>query len=283
MTGNELLSSWNEGAAKSAIIEFVERTAAGGVPVEERIAAFDADGTLWCEKPAPVEVDFLLRRLAEMAKADPRLRDRQPWKAAYAQDGDWFDKVIKEHYAGDETNVKTLLGGVTAAYAGISVEDFQAQSDKFLRSAQNLSLGCAYLHIAYVPMIELLRYLEANGFSNHMVSGSGADFMRPISQELFGIPAERVIGSSTALSYSSDSAERSPARQPSAFSTTGRRSRCRSGAASAAGRSSPAGTRTATSRCSTSPITTTGPRFACSSCTTMRSASSTTRAAPSRH
>lgn len=129
MTGNELLSSWNEGAAKSAIIEFVERTAAGGVPVEERIAAFDADGTLWCEKPAPVEVDFLLRRLAEMAKADPRLRDRQPWKAAYAQDGDWFDKVIKEHYAGDETNVKTLLGGVTAAYAAISVEDFQAQSD----------------------------------------------------------------------------------------------------------------------------------------------------------
>jgi len=199
-----MLPSWNDGAAKAAIVEFVEKTVSGGVPVEERIAAFDADGTLWCEKPAPVEADFLLRRLAEQATADPTLRERQPWKAAYEKDGGWLGQVISEHYDGDDAKAKTLLGGVAQAYAGISVEDFQARSDAFLRGTQHPTLGRGYLATAYVPMLELLRYLEANGFTNHMVSGSGADFMRPITREVFGIPPERVTGSAMALSYSSD-------------------------------------------------------------------------------
>jgi phosphoserine phosphatase len=194
------LESWNEGAAKSAILEFVEQVTSA-VPVEERIAVFDADGTLWCEKPVPVQADFILRRLAEMAKGDPKLRDRQPWKAAYEDDDDWFGKVITEHYTGDDTKAQTLLGGVGAAFAGIGVEDFEAKSDSFLRSAQHPTLGCGYLETAYTPMVELLVYLEANGFSNHIVSGSGGDFMRPVTQELFGIPPECVIGSSTALEY----------------------------------------------------------------------------------
>jgi len=198
------LESWNEGPAKAAIIAFVEQTVSNAVPVEERIAVFDADGTLWCEKPAPVEADFLLRRLAEMATADPKLRDRQPWKAAYEQDMDWLGQVISEHYAGHDTKAQTLLGGVAAAYAGISVEDFEARSDAFLRSAQHPTLGRGYLHTSYLPMVELLGYLGANGFSNHIISGSGADFMRPITQELFGIPPERVTGSATALKYTSD-------------------------------------------------------------------------------
>jgi hypothetical protein len=204
MSGNEVLPSWNAGAAKAAIVAFVEQTVRSAVPVEERIAVFDADGTLWCEQPVPVEADFLLRRLAEMATADPKLRDRQPWKAAYEHDNGWLGTVITEHYAGEDTKAQTLLGGVSAAYAGISVEDFEAKSDAFLRSAQHPTLGRGYLETAYAPMVELLGYLEANGFSNHMVSGSGADFMRPITQELFGIPRERVIGSTTALEYASD-------------------------------------------------------------------------------
>jgi phosphoglycolate phosphatase-like HAD superfamily hydrolase len=198
------LKSWNEGAAKAAIVAFVEQTVAHAVPVEERIAVFDADGTLWCEKPLPVEADFILRRLAEMAKADPKLRDRQPWKAAYEHDNDWLGQVITEHYAGNDTKAQTLLGGVSAAYAGIGVEDFEAQSDSFLRNTQHPTLGRAYLETAYAPMVELLTYLAANGFSNHIVSGSGGDFMRPITQELFGIPPERVTGSSTVLEYTSD-------------------------------------------------------------------------------
>ena len=204
MKGSDPLSSWNEGAAKAAIVEFVEQTVAGDVPVKERIAVFDADGTLWCEHPLPVEADFILKRLAELAEADPKLRDRQPWRAAYEHDKEWLGKVITEHYAGDDTKAQTLLGGIAAAFGGIGVEDFEAQSDSFLRSTQHPTLGRGYLETAYAPMVELLGYLEANGFSNHIVSGSDADFMRPVTEELFGIPPERVIGSASALGYASD-------------------------------------------------------------------------------
>jgi phosphoglycolate phosphatase-like HAD superfamily hydrolase len=204
MAHNDSLPSWNEGAAKAAIVAFVEKTVSSAVPVEERIAVFDADGTLWCEKPMPVEADFVLRRLAEMAAADPKLRDRQPWKAAHQHDDGWLGQVITEHYAGDDTKAQTLLGGISAAYAGIGVEDFETTSDAFLRGTQHPTLGRGYIETAYVPMVELLGYLEANGFSNHIVSGSGADFMRPITQEMFGIAPDRVIGSTSALEYASD-------------------------------------------------------------------------------
>src|SRR4249919_3373827 len=103
------LPSWNEGAAKAAIVAFVEQTVSNAVPVEERIAVFDADGTLWCEQPVPAQVDFILQRLAEMAQTDPQLRDRQPWKAAYEHDNDWLGNAITEHYAGDDTKANTLL------------------------------------------------------------------------------------------------------------------------------------------------------------------------------
>ena len=201
---SRVLATWNDGDARRAILEFVEQRVADANPVEERIAVFDNDGTLWCEKPMPIQADFILRRLAEMAEADPELRDRQPWKAAYERDYAWLGKVLAEHYAGDDTNVRTLLGGVLAAHAGISVEDFEAQSDSFLRNTQHPTLGRGYLQTAYAPMVELLGYLETNGFSNYIASGGGRDFMRPISQEVYGIPRERVIGSATALEYTSD-------------------------------------------------------------------------------
>jgi phosphoserine phosphatase len=199
-----LLTSWNDGAAKRAVVEFVERTVADAVPAEQRIAVFDNDGTLWCEKPMPIQADFILRRLYEMAEADPKLRDRQPWKAAHERDYAWLGKVLDDHYAGDDTNVRTLLGGVLAAYQGISVDDFEAKADAFLRSAQHPTLGRGYLECAYLPMVELLAYLEANGFANYIASGGGRDFMRPISQDVYGVPRERVIGSATALEYTSD-------------------------------------------------------------------------------
>jgi phosphoglycolate phosphatase-like HAD superfamily hydrolase len=198
-----VLASWRDGAARQAVVEFVERTVAGAVPVEDRVAVFDNDGTLWCEKPLPIQADFILRRLFEMAEADPELRDRQPWKAAYERDYGWLGAVLAEHYAGDDTNVRTLLAGVLAAHSGISVDDFEAQAGSFLRTAQHPTLGRGYLECAYAPMVELLGYLEANGFSNYIASGGGRDFMRPISQELYGIPRDRVIGSATALEYAS--------------------------------------------------------------------------------
>jgi phosphoserine phosphatase len=201
---SQVLASWNDRAARGALVDFVERTVSDGVPVEERVAVFDNDGTLWCEKPMPIQLDFILRRLVAMAEAQSELRERQPWKAAYERDYGWFGKLMADHYAGDDTNVHTLAGGILAAYEGISVEDFEAQSDAFLRSAQHPTLGRGYLETAYAPMVELLGYLEANGFSNYIASGGGRDFMRPISQEVYGIPRERVIGSSATLNYTSD-------------------------------------------------------------------------------
>jgi len=165
---------------------------------------FDNDGTLWCEKPLPIQADFILRRLYAMADADAGLRERQPWKAAYERDYGWLGAVLAEHYAGDDTNVRTLLGGVLAAFDGISVEDFEDRSDAFLHTVQHPTLGRGYLECAYAPMVELLGYLEANGFANYIASGGGRDFMRPISQEVYGIPRERVIGSASTLEYRSD-------------------------------------------------------------------------------
>src|SRR5215213_3438223 len=118
-----VLARWNDGAAKRAIVEFVERTVAQ-VPVEERVAVFDNDGTLWCEKPMPIQLDFILRRLAEMAQADPALRDRQPWKAAYTQHYAWLSGVIDAHYRGDDTDLPAVVGGILAAFADMSVDEF---------------------------------------------------------------------------------------------------------------------------------------------------------------
>src|SRR3954465_9719297 len=200
-----LLASWRDGDARQSIIEFVERTCGEhGVASEERLAVFDNDGTLWCEKPMPIQLDFILRRLVEMAEADPALRHRHPWKAAHERDYGWLSKLLAEHYAGDDTNVMVLAAGILAAYDGISVEDFEAQADDFLRTAQHPTLGRGYLDCAYAPMLELLAYLADNGFSNYIVSGGGRDFMRPISHDVYGIPRQRVIGSSVALAYTSD-------------------------------------------------------------------------------
>jgi phosphoglycolate phosphatase-like HAD superfamily hydrolase len=197
------LAGWTEGPTRQAIIEFVERTVSDGVPVEERIAVFDNDGTLWCEKPMPIQLDFILRRFVAMAEAREELRDRQPWKAAYERDHDWFAQLMTEHYAGNDSNVRTLAGGILAAYDGMSVEEFEAQSTDFMRTGQHPTLGRSYLECAYAPMVELLVYLEANGFSNYIVSGGGRDFMRPITQDMYGIPRERVIGSASTFEYTS--------------------------------------------------------------------------------
>jgi hypothetical protein len=104
----EVLASWHDGAARRAIVEFVERTVSDAVPPEEPVAVFANDGTLWCEKPLPIQADFILRRLFEMAEADPDLGGRQPWKAAYERDYGWLGTVLAQHYAGDDTNVRTL-------------------------------------------------------------------------------------------------------------------------------------------------------------------------------
>jgi phosphoserine phosphatase len=214
------LSGWCEGPAKDAVLGFVRETCGEGdtppVPVSERVAVFDNDGTLWCEKPMPIQLDFVLRRLAAMAQEQPELRGRQPWQAAYERDDGWISGVIADHYAGDDSRVPTLAGGILAAFGNMSVDDFAALSEAFLRGVAHPTLGRSYLHCAYAPMVQVLGHLEAHGFSTYIASGGGRDFMRPISAEVYGIPSERVIGSSTALVYTPDEAGGTITRQAAA-------------------------------------------------------------------
>jgi hypothetical protein len=204
----DLLASWNDTPTRAAIVDFVERvTDEGGahyVPTAERIAVFDNDGTLWCEKPMPIELGFILMRLAEMAEADESLREKQPWKAAREKDYAWLSAVITKHYNGDDSDVKVLMGGMLQAFAGQSVEHYSSAAGAFLRGGKHPTLGRAFHECGYLPMIELLRYLETNGFTNYIASGGDRDFMRPVTEDIYGIPSQRVIGSSNALVYIDD-------------------------------------------------------------------------------
>jgi phosphoglycolate phosphatase-like HAD superfamily hydrolase len=199
------LDSWADGPTKSAIVDFVDRVSAEGGPdyvaPEARIAVFDNDGTLWCEKPMYVQLDFLVRRFAEQAKADPSLRERQPYKAAYNGDLKWLGDAVTKHYQGDDSDVKTLVAAVLTAHEAITVEEHASRVNTFFADAEHPTLGRPYTACGYRPMVELLHYLEANGFTNYIVSGGGRDFMRPITGELYGIPPERVVGSSVGLTY----------------------------------------------------------------------------------
>jgi phosphoserine phosphatase len=199
------LDLWNDGPAKRAIIDFVTKvTAANGpdfAPPADRIATFDNDGTLWCEKPMYIQLDFILRRWVQMAEQNPALRDQQPWRAAVEKDYAWLGNAITKHYRGDDSDLPALMKGLLTAFEGITVEDFAERAGSFLRTQSHPTLGRPYRNCGYAPMIELLRYLEANGFTNYIVSGGGRDFMRPVTQELYGIPPERVVGSSIALAF----------------------------------------------------------------------------------
>jgi phosphoserine phosphatase len=190
------LPSWNDTAARAAIEAFV-----ASAP-EPRIAVFDNDGTLWCEKPMPIQLDFIVRRWASMAAADESLRARQPFKAAHERDMRWLGAAITKHYNGDDGDVKLIMVAVTEAFEGMSVDDYAAAVDAFFAGAKHPTLGRPYRACAYAPMIELLRYLEANGFTTFIASGGDRDFMRAIAPHLYGVPPERVIGSSFGLKWS---------------------------------------------------------------------------------
>jgi phosphoserine phosphatase len=205
---SDALPSWNDTPTRQAIVEFVQRVtredSADYLPPSERIAVFDNDGTLWCEKPMPIELGFILARLAEMAEQDATLRERQPWKAACERDYAWLGNVITKHYHGDDGDVNVLMGGIVGAFAGMTVEDYAAAADAFLRDGRHPTNGRGFRDCGYLPMIELLGHLEQNGFTTYIASGGDRDFMRPVTEEMYGIPAERVIGSSTALRYQED-------------------------------------------------------------------------------
>ena len=201
----DALRSWTDGATRAAILDFVARvTAEGGpdfVPPTERIAVFDNDGTLWCEKPMPIELVFILLRLAEMAEKDPALRAQQPWKAAYERDYAWLGEAMTKHYEGDDGDVRVLIAGVMHAYGGWEVTQYIAAADAFLRRGTHPTLHRSFRSCAFEPMVELLRLLADHGFTNYIASGGDRDFMRAVTEDIYAIPPERVIGSSNGLRF----------------------------------------------------------------------------------
>jgi phosphoserine phosphatase len=201
------LSTWGDTPTKQAILDFVDKVTADGknsfVAPAERIATFDNDGTLWCEKPV-VQGVFIAERLAAMAKADASLRDTQPWKAISGGDSSWIDNAVTKHYNGDNTDLKALFGAVLKAFGDITVEDFENQAASFYESSLHPVYKQPYQKLGYLPMLELLRYLESNEFTCYIVSGGGREFMRPVTESMYGIPPERVVGSSSELTFKAD-------------------------------------------------------------------------------
>ncbi|MBF5000831.1 haloacid dehalogenase-like hydrolase [Nocardia sp. BSTN01] len=199
------LESWNDGETTSAIVDFVarvtDRDGPGYVEPSARVAVFDNDGTLWCEKPMPIQLDFTIRRLAEMAMQEPELRTQQPWRAAYEQDLQWLGAAMVKHYHGDDDDLKLLMGAVTRAFGEITVEDYDARVAAFFADAGHPTLGRPYHGCGFAPMVELLWYLRDNGFTTYIASGGDRDFMRPVAGDLYGVPPERVIGSALGLTY----------------------------------------------------------------------------------
>ncbi|HYR08899.1 MAG TPA: HAD family hydrolase [Longimicrobium sp.] len=187
--GADPLPSWNDGPARQAIISFVRRvTTEGGpdfVPVEDRIAAFDNDGTLWVEKPLPTEVYFVLARVRELAAADPTLASRQPVRAALEGDAAYF------HEAGSQA----VLELFALSHAGMAQEEFAYAVRRFLATQHHPALHRPYTTATYQPMLELLAYLRANGFQTWISSGGTLDFIRVFAPGVYGVPPERTIGS----------------------------------------------------------------------------------------
>jgi len=194
------LPSWNAGATKSSIVEFVGRvTKEGGadfVPIPERIATFDNDGTLWAEQPVYFQVAFAFDRIRAMAPQHPEWKDTEPYKSVLAGD----EKAL----AG--LDQKSLLQIIAATHAGMTISEFTSTVENWIETARHPPRFVRpYTELVYQPMLELLAYLRANGFKTFIVSGGGVEFMRPWVPRVYGIPPEQVVGSSGVVKFEKDS------------------------------------------------------------------------------
>lgn len=187
---DDFLPSWEKGAAKQNIIDFVKKvTDSGGkdfVPVSERIATFDNDGTLWGEQPMYFQLAFALDRVKALAPQHPEWKEKEPFKSVLAGD-------LKKVFAGGE---KALIQLVMATHSGINTEEFEAIVNEWISKARHPTTKKLYTEMVYQPMLELLDYLKANEFKTFIVSGGGIEFIRPWAERVYGIPPEQVVGSS---------------------------------------------------------------------------------------
>jgi phosphoglycolate phosphatase-like HAD superfamily hydrolase len=184
------LPSWNDGPTKQAILTYVEKVTTPGapdfVPVPERIATFDNDGTLWSEQPMYFQLFFALDRVKELAPQHPEWKDKEPFASLLKGD-------VKAALAGGD---KAILEIVMATHAGMTTAEFEKTVKDWLATARHPKTKRLYTEMVYQPMLELLAFLRANEFKTFIVSGGGIEFMRPWTEVVYGIPPEQVVGSS---------------------------------------------------------------------------------------
>jgi phosphoserine phosphatase len=189
------LPSWNDGPTKQAIVQFVHATTDQSnpdfVPPAARIATFDNDGTLWPSHPMYIQLAFALDRIKALAPQHPEWKTTQPFKAV-------LDNDLKALAAAGEKGMVEL---VMASHAGMSTAEFEAIVTDWFKKARHPRFKRPYTELAYQPMLELLAYLRANGFTTYIVSGGGVEFMRPMTEAVYGVPPEQVIGSSIETKY----------------------------------------------------------------------------------
>jgi len=189
------LSSWQDGATKKTIVDFVTAvTQQGGaeyVQPAKRIAVFDNDGTLWAEQPAYFQLLFAIDRVKALAPQHPEWNRTQPFQAVLEGD-------MKTLLASGE---KGLLQLVMATHTGMTTDEFEQVAKEWIATARHPTSGKPYTEMVYLPMLELLEYLRGNGFKTYIVSGGGIEFMRPWTEAIYGIPPEQVIGSTVKTKF----------------------------------------------------------------------------------
>jgi phosphoserine phosphatase len=192
---NGPLASWNDGKGKQSILDFVKRVTTERspdfVPVVERIAVFDNDGTLWCEQPFYFQGLFVFDRVRALAPQHPEWKDKQPFKAVLENDMKTLDAA----------GMPELVELVMATHAGMTTEEFERAVKDWMAAARHPRFNKPYTDLVYQPMLELLDFLRANDFKTYIVSGGGIEFMRTFSEKIYGVPPEQVVGSSIITKY----------------------------------------------------------------------------------
>jgi phosphoglycolate phosphatase-like HAD superfamily hydrolase len=189
------LPSWNDGAAKQGIVKFVHATtdaaSPGFVPLAERIATFDQDGTLWVEHPIYTQLVYCFDRVPALVRAKPELSDQEPFKTVLSGNREAIAKL----------SMDDLLKIATATLTGMDVDTYRDQVASWVATARDARWKRLYTDLTYLPQIELLEYLRANGYKTYIVTGGGQDFVRVYSERIYGIPPEQVVGSAGGLKY----------------------------------------------------------------------------------
>jgi hypothetical protein len=189
------LPSWNDTESKKAILSFVDRVTKQGspdfVPEAERIATFDNDGTLWAEQPMYFQLLFALDRVKVLAPQHPEWKEREPFASLLKGD------VRGALAGGDHATVEIIM----ATHSGMTNEEFEQIVRDWIATAKHPVTGRLYTEMVYQPMLELTAYLRSNGFETFIVSGGGIEFMRPWTEKVYGIPPEKVVGSSAKVNF----------------------------------------------------------------------------------